>query len=171
MVIYWSRFRKEVVLYGRGQSTWNLGQYRGRNAVGIPQKADVLFSERSHYDTITIGPEGKFNWVLQLINSQKIRLFDSLEEKVNTKRFPNQPNQSQNQSVIDRGNLRTRKVCLLLKVKRPVPTRSMIKVFTKNSVLQIDQGNLIICLKTPVLSKLTMDQGNLMSVTAQEHTQ
>ena len=40
--------------------------------------------------------------------------------------------------------------------------RSMKKVFTENSVLQIDQGNLIICLKTPVLSKLTMDQGNLM---------
>ena len=58
--------------------------------------------------------------------------------------------------------------------------RSMKKVFTKNSVLQIDQGNLrsrlawlklVICLKTPVLSKLTMDQGNLMSVTAQVHTQ
>ena len=49
--------------------------------------------------------------------------------------------------------------------------RSMIKVFTENSVLQIDQGNLIICLKTPVLSKLTMDQGNLMSVTGQVHTQ
>ena len=57
--------------------------------------------------------------------------------------------------------------------------RSMKKVFTKNSVLQIDQGNLrlrsawlklVICLKTPVLSKLTMDQGNLMSVTAQVHT-
>ena len=45
------------------------------------------------------------------------------------------------------------------------------KVFTENSVLQIDQGNLIICLKTPVLSKLTMDQGNLMSETAQVHTQ
>ena len=44
------------------------------------------------------------------------------------------------------------------------------KVFTENSVLQIDQGNLIICLKTPVLSKLTMDQGNLMSETAQVHT-
>ena len=54
--------------------------------------------QRSHYDTITIGPEGKFNWVLQLINSQKVRLFDSLEEKFNTKRSPNQPNQSQNQS-------------------------------------------------------------------------
>ena len=39
----------------------------------------------------------------------------------------------------------------------------MKKVFTENSVLQIDQGHLIICLKTPVLSKLTMDQGNLMS--------
>ena len=33
--------------------------------------------QRSHYDTITIGPEGKFHWVLQLINSQKVKLFDS----------------------------------------------------------------------------------------------
>ena len=56
-----------------------------------------------------------------------------------------------------------------LQVKRPVPTRSMKKVFRENSVLQIDQGNLIICLKTHVLSKLTMDQGNLMSVTSQVH--
>ena len=136
--------------------------------------------QRSHYDTITIGPEGKFNWVLQLINSQKVKLFDSHEEKFNTQRSPNQPNQSQNQSVIDQGNLRTRKVCLLLKVKRPVPMRSMKKVFTRNSVFQMDQGNLIsrlaclklvICLKTSVLSKLTMDLGNLMSVTAQVHTQ
>ena len=45
--------------------------------------------QRSHYDTITIGPEGKFNWVLQLINSQKVRLFDSHEEKFNTQRSPN----------------------------------------------------------------------------------
>ena len=37
--------------------------------------------QRSHYDTITIGPEGKFNWVLQLIKSQKVKLFDSHEEK------------------------------------------------------------------------------------------
>ena len=37
--------------------------------------------------------------------------------------------------------------------------------------LQIDRGNLIICLKTPVLSKLTMEQGNLLSETAQVHTQ
>ena len=32
-------------------------------------------------------------------------------------------------------------------------------------------GNLIICLKTPVLSKLTMDHGNLLSETVQLHTQ
>ena len=80
--------------------------------------------QRSHYDTITIGPEGKFNWVLQLINSEKVRLFGSLEEKFNTKRSPNQPNQSQNQSVIDQGNLIAQMMCLLLKVKRPVPMRS-----------------------------------------------
>ena len=55
----------------------------------------------------------------------------SLEEKFNTQRSPNLPNQSQNQSVID-------------------------------------QCNLIICLKIPVLNKLTMDQGNL---TAQVHGQ
>ena len=33
------------------------------------------------------------------------------------KRSPNQPNQNPNQSVIDQGNLRTQKTCLLLKVK------------------------------------------------------
>ena len=44
-----------------------------------------------------------------------------------------------NQSVIDRGNLRTQKICLLLKVKRPVPTRSMKMVCTKNLFLLIDR--------------------------------
>ena len=97
--------------------------------------------QRSRY--VTIGPEGKFHWFLQLINGQKVKLFDSHEEKFNTQRSPNQPNQSQNQSVIDQGNLITRKACLLFKVKRPVLMRSMKNVFTKNSVLQIEQSNLI----------------------------
>ena len=35
--------------------------------------------------------------------TQKVKLFDSHEEKFNTKRSPNQPNQSQNQSVIESG--------------------------------------------------------------------
>ena len=34
----------------------------------------------------------------------------------------------------------------------------------------IDRGNLINCLKTSVLSMLTMEQGNLLSKTAQVHT-
>ena len=88
--------------------------------------------------------------------------------EVQMKRSPTQPNQNPDQSVIDRGNLRTQKMCLLLKVKRPVPTRSMKKVCTKNFVLQIDLRN---CLKTSVLSVLTMEQGNLLSKTAQVHTQ
>ena len=44
------------------------------------------------------------------------------------------------------------------------------KRFHEDSVLQIDQGNLIICLKTSKLSKFTIDQDNLMSVTVQMHT-
>ena len=59
----------------------------------------------------------------------------------------------------------------VVKGERPVPTRSMKKVYTKNFVLQIDRGNLRICLKTSVLSMLTMEQGNLWSKTAQMHTQ
>ena len=54
---------------------------------------------------------------------------------------PTQPNQP-NQFVIDQGNLRTHKMSLLLKVKRPVPMRSIKKVFTRNFVFQIDQGKL-----------------------------
>ena len=85
--------------------------------------------------------------------------------------FPNQPHPNPNQSEIDQGNLRIRKMCLLLKVKRPVPTRSMKSVCTKNLVLQIDLGNVRDCLKTFVLSMFTMEQGNLWSQAAQAHTQ
>ena len=55
----------------------------------------------------------------------------------------------------------TEDVFLWIKEKRPVPTRSMINVCTKNLVLQIEQGNLINCLKTFASSMLTMEQGNL----------
>ena len=44
---------------------------------------------------------------------------------------PNQPNPNPNQSVIDRGNFRIQNMFLLIKVKRPVPTRSMKSVFHK----------------------------------------
>ena len=79
--------------------------------------------QRSRY--VTIGLEGKFHWVLQLINNQKEKLFDSHKKKLpDEQNSSNQPNQSQSQSVIDQGNLITRKMCLLLKVKRPVLKRS-----------------------------------------------
>ena len=38
MVIHWPRFRKEVVFYGREQSTRNLGPYRGKDVAGIRRK-------------------------------------------------------------------------------------------------------------------------------------
>ena len=81
-----------------------------------------------------------------------------------------QPTQ-QKPKPIDRRNLIAQKMCLLLKVKRPVPTRSMKKICTKNLVLQIDRGNLINCRKTLALSMLTMEQGNLLSETAHVRTQ
>ena len=49
MVIHWSRFRKEVVFYGRGQSTRNLGPYRGKDVVGFRRKH---MSDFPCYDTI-----------------------------------------------------------------------------------------------------------------------
>ena len=58
----------------------------------------------------------------------------------------NQPNQSQNQFVIDQGNLITNTKCLLIKAKHPGLKRSRRNIHTKNSVFQIDQGNLISCL-------------------------
>ena len=110
------------------------------------------------------------NRVLQLNNSQLGNSFNSLLEKHHVLNSPNQPNPNPNQSVIDRGNLRTQNVFLWRKEKRPVHKRSMINVCTKNLALQIEQGNLWNCLKTFVLSMLTMEQGNLWSKAAQVHT-
>ena len=100
---------------------------------------------------------------------------DSHEEKfLDKQNSSNQPNQSQNQSVIDQGNLITNTKCLLIKEKHPGLKRSRRNLFTKNSVLQIDQGNLIsrqawlelrqICLEKSELSKPTIDQGNLINM-------
>ena len=49
--------------------------------------------QRSHYDTITIGPEGKFNWVLQLINSQEVLVVRQSRGEVQHETFsqPTQP--------------------------------------------------------------------------------
>ena len=98
--------------------------------------------QKSHWNTITIGPEGMINWALQLNNSQLESSFNSLLEKHFVLNFPNQPNPNPIQSVIDRRNLRTQNVFLWRKEIRPVHKRSMINVCKRNLVLQIEQGNL-----------------------------
>ena len=50
--IHWSWFREEVVFYERGQSTRNLGQCRGEDAVGIRRKRMPDFP---CYDSIVQG--------------------------------------------------------------------------------------------------------------------
>ena len=117
--------------------------------------------QRSHWETITIGPQGMINWVLQLNNSQLENSFNSLLEKHHVSISPNLPNPNPTQSVIDRGNLRTQNEFLWIKEKRPVHKRSMINVCTKNLALQIEQGNLWNCLKTFASCMLTMEQRNL----------
>ena len=57
------------------------------------------------------------NSVPQLNNSQSGNSFNSLLEKFNVLNSPNQPNPNRNQSVIDRGNLRTQNVFLWIKEK------------------------------------------------------
>ena len=68
---------------------WRLEKFYMRNHTCPPSTTtkDLI------NDTITIGPEGKFNWVLQLINSQKVRLFDRSRGEVQHETFsqPTQP--------------------------------------------------------------------------------
>ena len=83
--------------------------------VGEVSCEKAYMSPRHHQRSrhVTIGQEEKFHWVLQLNNRQSVNSFSSLLEKVNVLNSPNQPNQSQNQSVIDQGNLMTRKTCFV----------------------------------------------------------
>ena len=122
--------------------------------------------QRSHCNTITIGPKGMINWVLQLNNSQLENSLNSVLEEHHVLSFPNQPDPNPIQSVIDRRNLN---VFLLRKEKSPVHKRSMINVCKKNLVLQIEQGNLW-SLKTFASCMLTMEQGKLWN-RAQAHRQ
>ena len=81
------------------------------------------------------------------------------------------PTQSKPKPICDRsGKPEDTEHVFVDKMKRPVPTRSMKNVCTKNFVLQKDRGNLRDCLKTFVLSMLTMEQVALWSQAAQAHT-
>ena len=92
--------------------------------------------------TITIGPEGKFNWILQLINSQKVRLFDSFEEKFNTIRSP-QPTQPIPKPIRDRsGQPEDTQGVIVVKGETSSSHEIDEKGFHgENLVLQIDRWN------------------------------
>ena len=92
--------------------------------------------QRSLYVTI-----GQKDWVQKkLLDSTEKKLLDSHKKKLLDKlSSSNQPNQSQNQSI-DQGNLITNTKCLLIEAKHLGLKRSRRNQFTKNSVLQIDQG-------------------------------
>ena len=146
---------------------WKLERYCMKNDIFSSTTTKDLITIRSRLDQ-----RGMMNWALQLNNSQSVNSFNSLLEKHHVLSFPNQPNPNPIQTVIDRGNLIALKMCLLFKGETSRSHEIDEKrVCTKNLVLQIDRKDLIICLKTLVLRKLTIDQGNFLNDTAQVHTQ
>ena len=83
--------------------------------------------QRSHYDTITIGPEGMMNWVLQLNNNQSINSFNSGE-------------QPKPKPISDRsGKPDSTEDVFVVQGKMSHSHEMMKKVCTKNLVLQIDR--------------------------------
>ena len=136
---------------------------------------------KSHYDTIRIGPEGKFNWVLQLNHNHTVKLFYSHKGEVQhvafsqlTQPIPKpisdrsvQPNDTQGDARS--GQPDGTHFVFVIKGETSRSHEINEKYFHER-LCESDQGNLMMCLKTRVLSKLTIDQGNLMSVTAQVYT-
>ena len=81
-----------------------------------------------------------------LLDSHEKKLLNSHEEKLLDKQnCSNQPNQFQTQLVIDKGDLVSRMTWSVFKMKekRPVLKTSVWILFTKNPVLQIEQGDLL----------------------------
>ena len=100
--------------------------------------------QRSHH--VTIGPK---NWARKLFNNQKGKLFNSQKEKLLDKQnSSNQPNQFQpipspNCDRSGQPDITQDVIVVQINEKRPVLKRSMLILLTKNSVLQIEQGDLL----------------------------
>ena len=91
--VYWVdinlAIRKGLTFY---QTRSNAIILQGTLPASCIPKVVRLKMEKSLYEKSYMSPrpEGKFHWVLQLINNQKEKLFDSHEEKfLNTQRSPN----------------------------------------------------------------------------------
>ena len=136
--------------------------------------------QRSHFDTNTIGPEGKFHWVLLLINNQKVKLFDNLEEKFNTQRSPKlaqpipkpicdrskQPKDMQDVFVVQGETSRLHKIDEKGLHEELVSSDRSGQPEITPSVIEAHE------LSEDIRVKHAHDgQDNLMSVTAQQHTQ
>ena len=58
MGIYWSRFRKEVVFYGREQPTRNLGSYRGKELVEFAESGCPIFRATTPLSSCKLKSKG-----------------------------------------------------------------------------------------------------------------
>ena len=98
--------------------------------------------QRSHYVTITIGPDGKFHWVLQWINNQKKKFFRQSFGEVQRVKL-SKPTQSKPNPICDRlGKLEDMQDVFVVKGETSRSHEINEKGFHENSVIQIDQGNL-----------------------------
>ena len=88
----------------------------------------------------------------------------TIRENCSTNKFSNQPNQLQIQFVTDRGDMITCK----MEETRPVLKRSMLILFAKNSVLQMERGDLL--KRISMLSRLMTEQGDLLLIQLQHKT-
>ena len=97
--------------------------------------------QRSRY--VTIGLEGKFHWVLQLINNQKEKLFDSHEEVARRAKFF-QPTQPIPKPICDRsGQPDNTQDVFVVKGETSRSQKIKVKSFHEELCSSEDQGNLI----------------------------
>ena len=128
--------------------------------------------QRSHYDTITIGPEGN-DELGSTVEQQPVgKLVQQSCGEVQHATF-SQPTQPKPKPICDRSGKpeNTEDVFVVKGWNVPFPRDRWKRFARRIWFFRIDRWNLIICLKTSVLSVLTMEQGNLLSNTAQVHTQ
>ena len=126
---------------------------------------------KSHYDTITIGPEGMMNWAGSTVEQQPVGKFVQQScGEVQHATF-SQLIQSKPKPICDRsGKLEDTEHVFVLKGETS-RSHEIDEKGLHEELGSSDRGNLRNCLKTSVLSMLTMEQGNLWSKTAQVHTQ
>ena len=119
--------------------------------------------QRSHYDTITIGPEGKINWVLQMNNSQSVNTFDSLVEKSTRRVLPTSP-------ICDRSGKLDSTEDVFVVTGETSRSHEIDKKCLHEELVSSDRSGKPDDWSENTRVKQAHDQGNLMGETAQVHT-